>query len=151
MNLKVVAFAVALMTSVVSLAEPTDKTVWRVGVFDGSSGEFAGGKPHGAVHFVADQDHPGTAWYAFAPVASAGKPSDPASAPRAIEFSIAGRPEPAYRLKASLLIESSSVPALRVGINGRWGSVLSSSPARLQHGRHGSCFRSDLCASRSRS
>ena len=120
MRVKAVALALALM-SFVSLAEPADKTVWRVGVFDGSSGEFAGGDPHGAAHFVAGQDQPRTAWYAFAPVAWAGKPADPTSAPRATDFSIAGRPEQAYRLKASLLIGHSSVPALRVGINSRLG------------------------------
>jgi hypothetical protein len=121
MRVKVAPLALALMTSLVSLAEPADKTVWRVGVFDGSSGEFAGREPHGAVHFVAGQDQQRTAWYAFAPVASAGKPAYPTSAPRSVDFSIAGRAEPAYRLKVSLLIEHSSVPALRVGINGRLG------------------------------
>jgi alpha-mannosidase len=121
MRVKAVALALTLMTSLVSLAEPADKTVWRVGVFDGSSGEFDGGGPHGAVHYVAGRDQARTAWYAFAPVAWPGKPADPASAPRAIDFSIAGRPESAYRLKVSLLIEHSSVPALRVGINGRLG------------------------------
>ncbi len=122
MKWKAVALALALMPSLVLLAEPAGKTVWRVGTFDGSSGEFAGGEPHSAVHFVAGQDQPRTAWYAFAPVAWAGKPADPASAPRAIDFSIAGRPGTAYRLKVSLLIEHSSVPALRVGINGRLGT-----------------------------
>jgi alpha-mannosidase len=124
MRVKAVAVAVgfALMTSSVSRAEPADKTVWRVGVFDGSSGEFAGGEPQGAVHFVVGQDQPGTAWYSFAPVACAGKSADPVCTPRAIDFSIAGRPKPAYRLKISLLIEHSSVPALRMGINGRLGT-----------------------------
>lgn len=41
MRVKAVALA-ALMTSLVSLAESVDKTVWRVGVFDGSSSEPAG-------------------------------------------------------------------------------------------------------------
>ena len=124
MKVKAVALALALMTStsLVSLAQPADKTVWRVGVLDGSSREFAGGEPHVAIHFVVGQDQQRTAWYAFAPVAWAGKPPDPTSAPRAIDFSIAGRPEPVYRLKASLLIEHSSVPALRIGINGRLGT-----------------------------
>jgi len=122
MRVKAVAVALALMTSLVSLAESVDKTVWRVGVFDGSSSEFAGGEPHGAVHFQVGQDQPRTAWYAFAPVAWAGKSPDPTSAPRAIDFSIPGRRERAYRLKASLLIEHSSVPVLRVGINGRLGT-----------------------------
>jgi Polysaccharide lyase family 4, domain III len=121
MRVKAVPLALALMTSLAPLAEPADKTVWRVGVFDGSSGEFAGGEPHGAVHIVAGQDQPRTAWYAFAPVAWAGKPAYPTSAPRSIDFAIAGRAEPAYRLKVSLLIEHSSVPALRVAINGRLG------------------------------
>ena len=39
MRVKAVVLALALMTSLVSLAEPADKTVWRVGVFDGSSGD----------------------------------------------------------------------------------------------------------------
>ena len=121
MRVKAVPLALALMTSLAPLAEPADKTVWTVGVFDGSSGEFAGGEPHGAFNFVAGQDQPRTAWYAFAPVAWSGKPAYPTSAPRSIDFSIAGRPEPAYRLKVSLLIEHSSVPALRVGINGGLG------------------------------
>ena len=108
MRVKAVPLALTLMTSLAPLAEPADKTVWRVGVFDGSSGEFAGGEPRGAVNFVAGQDQPRTAWYAFAPVAWAGKPAYPTSGPRSIDFS---RPEPAYRLKVSLLIEHSSVPA----------------------------------------
>ena len=121
MRVKALAPVLALMASLVCLAEAADKTVWRVGVFDGSSSEFVGGEPHGAVHFVAGQDQQRAAWYAFAPVAWAGKPTDPTSAPRAIDFSIPGRPERAYRLKASLLVEHSSVPALKVGINGRLG------------------------------
>ncbi len=121
MRVKAVILALALMTSLASLAESADKTVWRVGVFDGSSGEFADRQPQGAVHFVVGKDQPRTAWYSFAPVAWPGKPPDPASAPRAIDFSIPGKPDPAYRLKVSLLFEHSSVPALRVGINGRFG------------------------------
>ena len=45
MRVKAVTLALALMTSLAPLAEPADKTVWRVGVVDGSSGEFAGGEP----------------------------------------------------------------------------------------------------------
>jgi hypothetical protein len=103
MRMKAVAIALALTIPLVSDAEPADRTVWRVGVFDGSSGEFADGAPHGAVHCVAGQDQPHTAWYAFARAASAGRPADAMSAPRYIDFSIAGRPETAYRLKVSLL------------------------------------------------
>jgi hypothetical protein len=104
MRVKAVALALALMTSSVSLAEPADKTVWRVGVFD-DSGKFASGEPHGAVHFVVGQDQLGSTWYAFAPVAWAGKRADPTSAPRAIDSSVAGRPEPVSRLKVLLLMK----------------------------------------------
>ena len=47
--------------------------------------------------------------------------ADAASAPRAIQFSLNGNPANAYRLRVSLLIEQSSVPALRVEINGHSG------------------------------
>jgi len=58
MMVKAVALAFALMTCFVPLAKPADKTVWRVGVFDGSSGEFASGEPHAVVHFAAGQHQP---------------------------------------------------------------------------------------------
>jgi hypothetical protein len=61
MMVKVLALAFALMTCSVLLAEPAGKTVWRVGVFDGSSGEFSSGEPQAAVHFKAGQDQPRTA------------------------------------------------------------------------------------------
>ena len=122
MMVKAVAIAFALLTCFVSLAEPADKTVWRVGVFDGSSGEFSSAEPQSAVHFVAGQDQPRSAWFAFAPVAWAGNAADPKSSPRTIDFSVAGAPAATYRLKISLLMDQSSVPALRVGINGRLGT-----------------------------
>jgi hypothetical protein len=122
MRLKFLALAIALKLSVLCLAQSGIQTIWRIGVFDGSSGEFADGEPHQAVNFAVGQDNPRTGWYAFAPVDWAGKLAVPAAAPRNIVFSIQGRPEHAYRLKISLLIEHSSVPSLRVGINGRLGT-----------------------------
>jgi alpha-mannosidase len=98
-----------------------DATVWQVGTFDGSSAEFAQGEPNQPVVFVAGQDRPGAGWYAFAASALSGKPSTANTAPRVIAFSISGKPERAYRVTVSLIIEHSSVPALRVGINGRTG------------------------------
>ncbi|MGC9225506.1 MAG: polysaccharide lyase family protein, partial [Terracidiphilus sp.] len=121
MKIRVVAIAVAWMLSFSCFAQSTGKTIWRVGVFDGSSGEFADGEPHQAVNFVVDRDQPGKNWFAYAPVMWPGKPAGPAAAPRSIAFSITGRPERAYRLRVSILIDHSSVPALRVGINGRTG------------------------------
>jgi hypothetical protein len=90
-------------------------------VFDGSSGEFAEGLPRQVVSFDVGKDQARTSWYAYAPVTETGKPSDPAAPPRKIVFSIAGHNATGYRLKVSMLIEGSSVPALRVGINSRSG------------------------------
>jgi hypothetical protein len=120
MKLRASAFFIALMLCWSSFAWCQEKTVWRVGVFDGSSGEFAEGLPHRDVSFEVGKDQARTGWYAYAPVTETGKPTDPAAPPRNIVFPI-GHPAKAYRLKVSALIEGSSVPALRVGINGRNG------------------------------
>jgi hypothetical protein len=93
MGLRPLVFAIALTFSLTSVAESGVQTVWRVGVFDGSSGEFADGEPHQAVNFTAGKDQPLTNWYAFAPVALAGKAADRATAPRAPS---------SFRLQASL-------------------------------------------------
>ncbi|MGC2636903.1 MAG: polysaccharide lyase family protein [Acidobacteriaceae bacterium] len=97
------------------------KTVWQLGTFDGSSAEFAQGEPSGPVTFTVGQSQAGAAWYAYAASAFAGKATTAATAPRTIVFTLDGSPEPEYRMRVSLLIEHSSVPALRVGINGRTG------------------------------
>ena len=115
--------AVALVWAALSMSLPgvaQTGTVWRVGAFDGSSGEFAQGEPHGTVIFQAGQDQAEKSWYAYAPVAFAGKPAEGAAAARTIGFSLE-RPRRSYHFKASLMIEQSSVPALRVGINGKTG------------------------------
>lgn len=122
MELKLLAVVIALTLPLSLFAENKADTIWQVGTFDGSSGEFAGGEPLQAVTYRVGQDQPQTNWYAFDPVTSASKPTDPASAPRSVEFSVSGRPDHAYRLRISVLIEHPSVPALRVDINGRAGT-----------------------------
>ncbi len=81
MRRNVFALVFALMLPLSLFSESQEKTVWRVGVFDGSSGEFADGSPHQAVSFVAGQDQPRSGWYAFAPVAPLGKAGDVADRP----------------------------------------------------------------------
>ena len=118
-----VAILSLLLTAACSLpltAENPD-TVWRLGAFDRSSAEFAGGSPDRPVVFVVDQSLAGRDWYANAPAFFPSHKPDPASAPRAIQFSLGSTPTDAYRLRVSLLIEHSSVPALQVAINGHAG------------------------------
>jgi alpha-mannosidase len=94
--------------------------VWQIGTFDRSSAEFAGGSPERAVRFVVGQSDPAKDWYADAPALFGGHKTDSA-APRAITFSLQGKPAQAYRLHVALLIEQSSQPALRVSVNGHDG------------------------------
>lgn len=104
-----------------SFAQGREGLVWQVGEFDGSSAEFAQGQPKGAVAFVAGRDRAETNWYAFAPSVDIAKAASAEASPRTVAFSIADTPQQSYRLAVALIIEHSSVPALRIGINGRTG------------------------------
>ncbi|HEY6447856.1 MAG TPA: polysaccharide lyase family protein [Acidobacteriaceae bacterium] len=124
MMLKRLATALTLAGCGIAMGQPATggaKIVWQVGTMDGSSAEFAQGEPNHDVTFVVGQDEPGASWYSYAASAFPGKAATAATKPRAIVFSVPGKPAFAYRLTVSLIIEHSSVPALRVGINGRTG------------------------------
>jgi alpha-mannosidase len=123
MQFKFASLSFALfVASCLAVAAQPQNTVWRIGTFDRSSAEFADGSPQQPVTFVIDRDRPDKNWYGYAPAAFTTGHSDPSSAPRTIEFSLATEPSSAYRLRVSLLIEHSSVPAIRVFINGRTGT-----------------------------
>lgn len=96
--------------------------VWRIGTFDRSSAEFADGSPQKPVTFVVNKDQANKDWYGYASALFSSGHPDTASAPRIIQFSLPAAPSLAYRLRVSLLIEHSSVPALRVSINGHTGT-----------------------------
>ena len=99
--------------------------VWRIGSFDRSSIEFAGGSPDRPVSFVIGQSNPAKDWYAVQPVeiTSGSMEQNVAngSAPWAIRFSLSNSPAPTYIFHVALLVESTSVPTLRVSINGKRG------------------------------
>ena len=95
--------------------------MWHIGIFDRSSAEFADAAPTQPVNFDVGKDDPQKAWYGYAPAIYPSSAPSAALAPRAIRFSLDGKPSTAYRLRVSLLIEHSSVPALRVSINGHSG------------------------------
>lgn len=121
MQIRFVGFSLALwMTLCLSASAQSQNPVWRIGIFDRSSAEFAEGSPQQAVTYLIGRDRPEKSWYGYAPSLFNGH-SDPASAPQTIQFSLSAKPSPAYRLRVSLLIEHSSVPALRVSVNNRSG------------------------------
>jgi alpha-mannosidase len=123
---KSVLSTAALLTSLVALAQATANhgVVFRLGNFDGSSTEFASGSPDRPVRFVIGQSDASKDWYRTqAAILSAPadlKTSEPTAAPRGIVFSLQSKAF-GYTLHLSFLIESASVPALLVDVNGKRG------------------------------
>ena len=100
------------------------KCLFRVGTFDGSSAEFAQGKPLGDVTYTVGPSIAAKDWYAFQPAVLSGQAATPersTAGPRTIEFEIRGPLSASYQFKASLLFELQSVPSLRIAVNGRSG------------------------------
>ena len=99
--------------------------VFRLGTFDHASSEFAQEAAKDPVKFVVNQSDPAKDWPATQPAAFPKGASEPgsATAPREITFSLDRAPAAAYRLHISFLIESPSVPAIRVAINGKHGTL----------------------------
>jgi alpha-mannosidase len=102
-----------------------NNTIFRIGSFDRSSAEFLQEQPADPVKFVANQSSAAKDWPAnqpaqFLPTGGAAETSHPA-APRTITFSLDQVPAAVYQLHLSFLIESPSVPAIRVNINGKQG------------------------------
>ena len=121
-------------------------TVFRLGVFDGASNEFAQGAPREPVKVDASAANAAAKWYGSQPAAenvpSSGGSEAIAAAPRAIRFTIPDAPAAAYRLHVSLLIESHSVPALRVCIDGKCGMFYLESPLDAHMGDSDDTFQS---------
>jgi alpha-mannosidase len=119
---------------------PDNHPVFRQGVFDGASNEFAEGTPKAPV--VADAADPDFAaqWYA-SQSADRGN-TTAATAPRAIRFSISGAPAAAYRLHVALLMESRSLPALRICVNEHCGLFYPDSPLDARMGDSDDTFQS---------
>lgn len=103
-------------------AQASDSSkIFQIGIFDGSSDEFARTAGAEPVRYVVGQSEPASVWPAKQPAASAEGAAGPASS-RSIEFDLAGSIASGYRLHAALLIESRSVPSIRIGINGKYGT-----------------------------
>jgi hypothetical protein len=130
-----VLFMTALCAPAAKAQSDHDNVVFRIGTFDRSSAEFAQDSPRQPVNFLAGQSNPAKDWYAAQPVRFITKPgaqdtnhddatnndTNQDSASRAITFSLEHAPAAAYQMHIAVLIESSSVPSLWVGINGKHG------------------------------
>ncbi len=122
MKLKLVIFAGAIFATFFSRCTPCQsQELWRIGTFDGSSAEFAGGAASQPVTYIIGRDDPGKSWYSFAPALFPSGKATAANAPRTIQFDIKENASGPFRLRVFLLIENPSVPALQVTINGHSG------------------------------
>ena len=121
-------------------------TVFRLGVFDGSSNEFAHGAPTSPV--VANANSPDFAkqWYgvqaAVEPSNSPGAHVAVAAEPRTISFSLLHAPAPEYRLHSSFLIESRSLPIVRICMDVKCGNFYLDSPLDARMGDSDDTFQS---------
>jgi hypothetical protein len=116
------------------------QTLWRIGNFDRTSAEFAGGSPEKQVSFLIGQSNPAKDWYAVQPVRIAGNSEQQSiangSAPWSIHFSLSEPPSASYRLHVALLLESASVPTLAVSINGKKGKFYLQAGSNTDPGDH---------------
>ena len=140
----------ALSLSVLANAQSASvKTiVFRLGVFDGSSDEFAHGAPTAPVVANANGRDFAKQWYG---VQEAVEPSSAprthvaaAAEPRTISFSILHAPSPAYRLQSSFLIENRSLPIVRICIDANCGNFYLDSPLEAHMGDSDDTFQSVL-------
>ncbi len=105
----------------------SQNTVFRIGTFDRSSAEFSSDTPKHHVEFIVSRSTTAKDWFSTQPALLASSDKDKAQqtpiadAPRAISFVLHGSPEMEYELHIAVLVESASVPTLRIGINGKQG------------------------------
>ncbi len=114
--------------------------VFTIGKFNRSSFDLAGGTPQQPVKFIVGSSTASKDWYATQRVQQPSTPTAPEAAPWTIQFSLAKAPAPSYRFHVSLLIENSSVPAMRVVINGKAGTFYLQPKLDTSNGDQGAAF-----------
>ena len=115
-----------LAGTILRAATEEPNKVFRIGIFDHASSEFAQEAQKSPVKFVVNQSDAAKDWpasqLAIFPAGTPVSETSNTSGPREITFSLDQAPAAAYRLRMSFLIESPSVPAIQVGINGKHGT-----------------------------
>ncbi|MGC2512311.1 MAG: polysaccharide lyase family protein [Acidobacteriaceae bacterium] len=122
----------------------SSSAVFTIGKFNRSSVDLAAGTPEQPVKFIVGRSVAAKDWYATQRVENPSTPKQQGApqpaAPSTIQFSLANAPAPSYRFHVALLIESSSVPALRVVINGKSGTFYLQSKLDTENGDQVSSF-----------
>ena len=123
-NWVILAMAV-LHTPAIIAQRASTNIVFKIGVFDRSSEEFAKGTPTRPDTLVIGQGDSSKGWHAIQPVRPIAVTPAPGrnveSSPRTIQFVLANVPDPVYRLRMAFLIESPCVPVIQVKMNDKRG------------------------------
>ena len=103
------------------------ETLWQIGTFNSSSGEFNTGKggpplfgqrfPKGELVYVVGKSSPDQDWPAYQPGSANGRAGFTPH-PYTVQFDLADVPRGLVTLKVSLLVETARTPRLGVEING---------------------------------
>lgn len=147
-SIKLAGLICAAAFGAIAAAQSTNAgtKIFKLGVFDGASNEFAQGAPVRPVDVDANGAEATAQWYGSQPAAVSGVEQQGragiASAPRAIRFSLPAAPAAAYRIRVSLLMESRSLPALRICVNGKCGLFYPDSPLDAHMGDSDDTFQS---------
>ena len=103
------------------------ETLWSIGTFNGSSGEFNQGSegpplfgqrfPKGSLVYVIGKSSPNKDWPAFQPGAANGRAGFEPH-PYTIQFELPEVPRGLYTLKVAMLVETPRAPRLGIDVNG---------------------------------
>ena len=105
-------------------ANATEQTIWKIGTFDGSSGEFKSqdinyADPKSDPVFVVGESHDKD-WYRFQPGPANGMTGGRLH-PFTVKFSLKDAPRGTYRLKIAILYETPRLSFLKLEVNGHSG------------------------------
>lgn len=96
------------------------ETVWQVGMFDESSGEFSDRlAPEAVSPYVVGKSNPKD-WIAFQPGSANGRFGNQVH-PRTIQFNLQQQPAGLYTIRLATMVGHAGIPAVQVEINGKSG------------------------------
>ena len=116
--------ALFMVVTLTAAAHATERMLWKIGTFDGSSGEFKGqdinyADPKNDLVFVAGQSSDKD-WYRFQPGPANGIAGG-RQHPFTVKFVLNDVPLGVYRLKLAILYETPRLSFLKLEVNGHSG------------------------------
>ena len=113
-----VFYALVLLTVFAMNAQAQERTLWKIGDFNGSSAELGAGPTPAGSAFIVSQNQPKD-WPSLHQGVLLSKLGE--AKPRTIQFALPGAPQGVFRLKLGLIIKRPRIPVLQVEVNGHRG------------------------------